>query len=264
MGQEVEGSFLKSGMMAHSALRAHAGSVVDLLLDIVYPRECLLCDARIAGQPVRAVCLSCGQGLAWQQASLCHHCGQPRDKGASCPCSAEEKFAFDSVWSFGPYQGNLKKLVHAFKFQKNKAVGRDLAQFLLRSETLGEIFRSAQGIVPVPMHPLKEKDRGYNQAGVLAKELAGAAGLPCFGHALVKSQTSLPQVELGRDARWQNLSGTFAIGASNAIGRRDLILVDDVMTTGATAHHCAQLLRLSGARHIAVVVLARSTQIMLA
>ncbi len=239
-------------------MKAYLSDAFDLLLDLAYPRSCLLCGSRIQSQPLHGVCTSCLRGLAWTQMSLCERCGIPRSSSLSCSTCAQGNFVFDWVWSYGPYEGNLKKLIHAFKFENDRGVGRDLAHGMSSSEKLMAFLSGAHALVPVPLHPLKEKNRGYNQAVILAEELARVSGLPVLGRALQKCKTSVPQTELGRQARWNNVSDTFTLTNPKAIAGWDLVLVDDVMTTGATVHHCAQLLRRAGAGKLGIVVVARS------
>ncbi len=233
-------------------------AALDLLLDIVYPRCCLLCQSRLEKQPVRCVCFSCLSRLAWAAPSLCLRCGIPVEPGGSCANCTAGNFTFDSVWSLGPYQGGLRQLIHSFKFEGDRGVGRDIIRYMLRSEGLQQILAQADGIVCVPMHPLKEKNRGYNQAKVLADELASATGIGFLDKVLVKCRTSVPQVGLNKKNRWMNVAGTFAMGARGTSGAEHIVLIDDVMTTGATAHHCANLLRRMGISRIDIVVAARS------
>ena len=236
------------------------GGTLDLLLDLVYPRYCLLCESRISREPFRGVCSHCMEGLGWGQAELCPHCGVPAPEKSGCSSCMERQFAFASVWSFGPYQDHLKKLIHAFKFERDRALGRDIARFMAGSEALLEILRGARALVPVPMHPLKERNRGYNQAKILAEELSEITGVPVLRSALAKAKTSVPQMELGKQARWNNVAESFQLGSlrKSAIEGGEIVLVDDVLTTGATAHHCAQVLLRAGARRVRVVVVART------
>ena len=230
----------------------------DLLLDLVFPRSCLLCSSRIQAQPLHGVCTKCLQAVGWRDVSLCDRCGVPRHARTSCSTCEQSKYVFDWVWSYGPYEGDLKRLIHAFKFENDRGIGRDLALFMTGSGILKERLAGITGLVPVPLHPLKEKNRGYNQARILAEELAKSMGVRLLDSVLIKSRPSVPQTDLGKQARWQNVSGTFTIVNPKAIRGWDLVLVDDVMTTGATTHHCAELLLKAGAKRVGVVVVARS------
>ncbi len=222
-------------------MKAAFSRPLEILLDIVYPRQCVLCQARVSPDSLRCVCAKCLDAAAWPVQPVCESKG----------------FAFDAVWSYGPYEGSLKRLIHAFKFEGDKGLGRDLARILASVEGLSEFLRDADGLVPVPMHAHKERNRGYNQAQVLAEELSAATGISLFA-GLEKIRPSVPQMELGRDERAKNVQGTFALRRRPPREAGYWVLVDDVMTTGSTAQECARLLRDAGARRVGVLVIARA------
>ncbi len=134
---------------------------------------------------------------------------------------------------------------------------------MLRADEGGLRLGPGIPVIPVPLHPLREKERGFNQAAVLAEELAKAASCVYWPDVLIKPNLTVPQAQLDRAHRWESVSETFALRRNQVLGKvygGDVILVDDVLTTGATAQQCAKLLRQAGARSVSVVVAARSVE----
>lgn len=159
---------------------------------------------------------------------------------------------FDVAWSAGAYEGNLQKLIHLFKYSGIYTLARPLGARLV------DAFPRSQpidAITAVPMHWWREWNRGYNQAELLAKEVAHHTGLP-FVQPLRRARWSAPQAGLSDHDRRLNLRGAFAVKKPLA-GLR-LLLVDDVLTTGATVSACSAALKRAGAARVSVLTLARA------
>jgi ComF family protein len=153
------------------------------------------------------------------------------------------------------FDGALRAAIHALKYRH----AQDLAEPL--GEILGTYWRDnpipAGVIIPVPLHPTRERARGYNQSALLARGLAEAAELPVRKDILARVRATAPQVELGAEARRENVSRAFHCATGAAVGLR-VLLVDDVCTTGATLEACSQALRAGGANSVWALTLARA------
>ena len=152
----------------------------------------------------------------------------------------------------------IQRALHQLKYQNQPQVGvkigREFGRLLLQSS----VFQTIAGIVPVPLHPNKERLRGYNQSAMLAQGLAEAMGVPIITDALVRSLFTDTQTRKKRMERFENVGEVFAIQRPADLQGKHLLLVDDVMTSGATADACARLLRRAGATDVHVLTFARA------
>jgi len=159
---------------------------------------------------------------------------------------------FSKIISYGIYDGALRKAIHLLKFRAIKRLARPLAVLLSELH-----IPDADGIVPVPLHSQKLREREFNQTALIGRHLSQESGIPLLLDVLKKDKATLPQTDVTGKERLKNVKNTFTAGKS-VTGLR-LILVDDVITTGATVYECAKVLKKAGAASITVVALARST-----
>lgn len=215
-------------------------------LDLVYPPRCAACGA-LGQEPFCPVCAEAVDPTP----PGCRRCGRPGPDAVCGACLAQPP-AFDTVRSGGLLGGPLADAVHALKYRGRPALARPLGEWLARRVELP----AAAAVVPVPLAPRRRRERGHDQAALLAEALARAAGRERLRRALRRVRETPPQVGRDRAARGRNVQGAFA--ASTAVAGRDVVLVDDVVTTGATADACARALKAAGARSVTVVSLARA------
>ncbi len=160
---------------------------------------------------------------------------------------------FDSAFAYGEYDGPLRKLIHLFKYGRVKPLAKPLAR--LMAESLPREHRFDL-VVPMPLHWTRQWNRGFNQAELLAKVLSKCLDAPVV-RALRRKRRTAPQAGLTNSERRLNVSGAFALNPRVSVKDRHVLLVDDVMTTGATAAACAALLKRAGAKRVSVLALAR-------
>jgi ComF family protein len=176
-----------------------------------------------------------------------------------CRYCATGAYAFERLRSYGEYDGPLGELIRVFKYRGVLALKDFLATCMARTAReefeLGEI----QAIVPVPLHRSRERERGFNQSAVLARVLGRQLGLPVREALLLRHRKTRPQTGLTFAQRRQNVRGAFSVRPGVAIDNLRILLVDDVYTTGATAHACAKALRRAGARSVVVLTIARAS-----
>ncbi len=241
---------------------------IDWGIDLVYPKRCAGCDTPLPpGQPIE-LCDTCTSSLPWLNPPFCQRCGDdfrvPSEADAeqfanrTCVRCRESPPAYSVARSALKYEGAARAAIHALKFHGRKALGRSLALILEQGfRKFPEIAENAQGILPVPLHPQRQRERGFNQAAVLAKALSPRLGLQYLNGAVARLRVTPPQVGLDRQARIHNMQGAFEVMNEGAIFDKTLLLVDDVMTTGATVSACAQALTKSGAREVRIITFAR-------
>lgn len=155
--------------------------------------------------------------------------------------------------AFGLYEGRLRDALHAFKYRRRIALADPLGQVLAAVVRGDPVLSAADALVPVPLHPSRERERGFNQAEELAKVLARQTGIPLL-RALVRVRPTVPQVDLSEAERRSNVRGAFSVRAP-VRGLR-AVLVDDVRTTGSTLAECARTLRKGGGKVVGAVTVA--------
>ena len=217
------------------------------LLDLLYPRECAGCGARI-GEPDRlAFCAGCDGRLEWIAPPACPRCGAAASRGACGECAGRE-FRFAGATALGKYEGRLREFVLALKFRGSRYLADEFGRRLASA-----VARKFDLVVPVPMSRWKLLFRGYNAASLVAERMARHAGLPFSSRALRKIRRTKPQAELEREERLTNPRGAYRASGVRGV----VLLVDDVLTTGATANACTEALRAAGAAEVHVAVVAR-------
>jgi ComF family protein len=177
----------------------------------------------------------------------------PLDEQGRCGLCRLGVRGFDLAYSFGAYTDELRKLIHLFKYQKIKTLAKPLGELLVRSLPLEQRFDM---VAPMPLHWLRQLNRGFNQAELIAAPLARRLNVPLV-NALKRVKSTPKQAGLTYAKRRVNVAGAFrANGRADVRGKR-ILLVDDVLTTGATAGAAAAVLKKAGAKHVTVLTLAR-------
>ena len=226
-------------------------------LDLVFPALCPVCGATLGEGRRDPLCGACWAGIPRIGAPCCERCGGPLAPATaldSCGGCAAAPPGWDWARAGAEYAGVIRDAIHAFKFEGRRALARPLGALVL-AQWGGGIAADAAALVPVPLTPAREYERGYNQATLLAEELSAGLHRPVRPRWLSRVRATQPQSDLGAAQRRANVRGAFAAAA--AVAGRHVILVDDVLTTGATAAECARALRAAGATRVGVLAVAR-------
>ena len=252
-------------MNGADSARSLMTGVADALVSVIFAPHCVAC-ARVLEHPLEgAVCASCWLNVSRLSPPLCRTCGDmlPSWRAISvemerCAACRRRPGAIDAGRAIGMYEGELRAIVHAFKYEGRRTIGRRLGDMLRLASA--DLLSNARVVVPVPLHPWRRLRRGFNQAA----DLAHALGLPVV-HALWRSRATSPQAGLTASARRRNVRGAFRtspfIGSKTlaaCIAGHRVVLVDDVWTTGATLNECARVLKEAGATEVRAVTVARA------
>jgi ComF family protein len=231
---------------------------LDGFLDLIYPPRCLVCESW--EEPI--LCTDCLAQFPPVPEPVCLVCGHPAEPGVVCRlCEAAADrwggWAFDWARSAGLHQGGLRYALHLLKYRQKDALAEPLGAWLA-SHTLPD--KSFELLVPLPLSARKLRTRGYNQARLLAQPLAEQLSLPLLPAAnFLRVRSEQSQMRLGQEQRLANLSpDDFTVPEPAVIEGKRLLLIDDVMTTGATLHCAAAALRKAGAVQVAAVTLSRA------
>jgi len=219
-------------------------------LDAVFPPRCVGC-----GRHGAFLCAGCREAMPRALPPRCLLCWQPEGRGETCGRCARARPAFAGARSLYLFQGPVREAVHALKYNHLSALARPMGELMaayLRTEEL-----PVDLVVPVPLFGQRKRLRGYNQSALLARELARLDGLPLAERGLSRRRDTPPQARsVDAEARRRNVAGAFAADGRRVEGRR-VLLIDDVMTTGATLDACAQALRQGGAASVWALTFAR-------
>ena len=230
-----------------------------LALDALLPPRCLACGATV--DRTGMLCGACWGGLDFLAPPLCHGCGYPfdYDLGAEALCGAcsAARPAFARARAVLRYDDASRRLLLAFKYRDRTDGAPAYGRWLARAA--GPILAEAEAILPVPLHRWRLLARRYNQSALLARALARESGLPLWPDALVRTRNTPSQGRLGLEARRRNVAGAFAVPPRwrPRLAGLGLLLVDDVLTSGATAEAATKALLRAGAARVDVLTLAR-------
>jgi ComF family protein len=232
----------------------------EALCDLLWPRRCAGCGAAVQ-QSGRHLCWECLRALTYYDGRGCSCCGHPADGEVSGPfiCGVCRRRSphFDRARSCVRFSGAARELIHALKYKRAVWVRRELVALLTAGLQTHLDVRALDAIVPVPLHPRRRRDRGYNQSAVLARGLGRAVGLPVFSDVVVRVNDTPSQTSLTASQRRRNVRGAFAIRRAAWVAERRFLVVDDVMTTGATLDEVARVLRAEGAVSVSALTVAR-------
>ena len=178
----------------------------------------------------------------------------PLDEEGRCTFCRLGLRGFDAAYSYGAYESTLRELIHLFKYGGIQTLAGPLGDCLATALPRDQRFDL---VVPMPLHWLRRWQRGFNQSALLAKEISRRSGIPLV-HCVRRRRPTAPQAGLSNAKRRANVAGAFLVKRNRPVNGLRVLLVDDVMTTGATAGACASALKKAGARHVALLTLARA------
>lgn len=236
--------------------------IVDSLVSVLLAADCAACGL-VLDEPTRgAVCESCWRAIPRLTPPICDACGLPltprrnQSSLSRCPRCELTPQPIAKARSAAVYEGTIRQILHALKYSKRPSLARRLAGMMADAGT--EVLAGADCVIPVPLHPSRFRERGFNQAALLAGHLP----LPS-ADLLVRVRSTASQADLPAEARHTNVLGAFATkrGLSPfSAGYRCVVLVDDVATTGATLNECARVLREAGVEEVRALTVARAVR----
>ncbi len=230
------------------------------ILNLLFPPQCLNCDSRVPTHGT--LCLPCWQQIQFISDPMCHCCGLPFDydigKDTLCGDCLQERPAYAHARAAFRYDEHSSKLITRFKYSDHTQLAKVYSSWLAKAGS--ELLEKTDIIIPVPLHYFRFVQRRYNQSALLAHALSGKTGIKHLHNALNRTRRTVSQTGLSRAQREKNVRGAFSVNKRYAreIKGKYILLVDDVMTTGATLEQCAKTLLKSGAMQVNVLTLART------
>ncbi len=231
------------------------------VLDLIYPPGCMVCGRDVDAK--EWICQACDESLPRLTGRLCKRCSLPLEGHFvgpfECPNCRDHIPAFETAVSAMRARGAVRELIHRFKYDSASSLAVPLGQWLREALLDGrlELIHPETLLVPVPLHPVRIRERGYNQSELLAREISRAEGLH-LANILERTRATRTQTALDRREREENLDGAFRLRSGANVRDREILLVDDVLTTGSTIDACAKVLKSAGAYRVRAVTVARA------
>ena len=239
-------------------------TLYDAALALVYPQACAVCGGSVESRHDGVACVACWNAtrVFTDDDTLCWKCGSftranvSEERKRSIRCGQCDEDSFAAARACGFYEGALRASV--LELKREPHVAARLAHLMLAAQKR-EPTNSANLIIPVPLHSSRERERGFNQAALLARELARLSRLPLDEHSVVRRvHTERHRASMDARARRESVADAFAIRHADAIAAKRVLLIDDVFTTGATVSACAAALSAAGAEKVFVLTIARA------
>lgn len=230
------------------------------LVNIVYPNICLLCRRPIVNE-ASSICSNCSGEIERNTPPFCQKCGRHIYKTTNelglCLFCQENQLHFKRAFSACPYEGKVRELIALFKYKGKLALAKPLANILTDFVKQYKIaLQHMDVIMPIPLHSVRLREREYNQSQLLAREIANEFGIKLENNNLVRIKNTTPQISLSDKQRWQNVTGAFKLRRKKSVFDKNILLIDDLITTGATCSEATYILKDSGAKDIYVLTLA--------
>ncbi len=250
----------------------------DAVVSVLFPAGCRLCEKLLTRASRVPICEECLASFAPMPARVCEVCGSApetmlletteqgkpaSDSGSDplvCVACQVRTYAFDRARSHAVYDTALVHAIVMLKFERIEPLGAWFAERLAEVVCKEAETLAADVVVPVPLHRQRERERGYNQADLIAKPLAKRLGLPYRGVLLMRTRPRPDKQVLSLTERWESVRGAFATRPGSQVDNLRVLLVDDVMTTGATLDACARALREAGAKSVIGLTVARAAR----
>ena len=239
-------------------------NLISGLCDIIYPKTCHLCKNKLQAASIGGlVCATCWSKIKLNLPPFCASCGRHLDSQAieknTCPSCSRYKanFYFDRAFSPCQYTGTIKKLIHEFKYSGKDYLSKPLGKLMhtfIRDYQLP--IQHLDYLIPIPLHKSRQREREFNQAEILSQEIAREFDKKVLTNALIRVKPTKTQTELTFQERCQNVKKSFSVTRPELVKDTNLLLIDDVLTTGATSSEAAKCLKSAGAQKVLLLTLA--------
>ena len=241
--------------------------ISDALVSVFFPSGCRICARLLTSASRVPVCEECLSSFPRVAGMICVVCGRPMpglsaepEQPLFCPACQNGTYAFDRARSFALYEEATVRAILLLKFEQIEPLGAWFAERLAELASAEGNKFAADVVVPVPLHRERERERGYNQAALISKPLAKRLKLPHQAVLLVRTRARPDKQVLSLEERWESVRGAFATRPGSQVDNLRVLLVDDVMTTGATLDACSRALLGAGAKSVIGLTAARAVR----
>jgi ComF family protein len=240
--------------------------VADALASVIFPAPCRVCGQTLDNASLIPICRACLQSLVPYAGPMCARCGRPlvspialeSESAPQCHVCRRSLYDFDFARSYGAYTPAMARAIVLLKYHKVLPLGGWFSARLEEVVVQNPEMFAADVIVSVPVHAARLRERGYNHAELIARPLARCLGVPFRSYLLVRTKPRSDKLKLTLRERWRTVKGSYAIREGTRVDNLRVLLIDDVMTTGATLDACSRALRGAGASNVVGLVVARA------
>ena len=250
--------------------RRAARWVADAVVSVVFPADCRICEGLLTTASRVPVCEACLGAFERLGPRICAICGTPlewrgpfeaeREGERVCRLCADHRYGFDRARSYAHYSRGLVQAILLLKFEQIEPLAEWFAGRLAELARREKLAEGVNVVVPVPLHRERQRERGFNQADLIARAVAKRLGLPYRPVLLMRTKPRPNKHTLSLEERWESVRGAFATLPGSQVDKQRVLLVDDVMTTGATLDACARALREAGAQRVIGLTVARAVR----
>ncbi len=227
---------------------------ISVLLGLIFPQHCINCNFKPCSS---LLCERCNQQLEFIE-NYCAYCGAPLGDNNTCTFCKHGDFYFTRGRSLYKFNQIIQKSIHQLKYQENISVARFFAEKIRIYLSENPSFPQIDYLIPVPLHRIKKRERGYNQSERICHYLSKLTGIPQLKKLVIRRRFTLTQTKLNREQRRENVEGAFRFRESKISRKSNLLIIDDVFTTGATLNAISKLLKNRGFTGIYVLTIARA------
>lgn len=230
-------------------------NLITFFVNFLYPIRCSFCNIIIHKNSKYFLCDDCIKKIKFIDENSCIMCGKELFVGYKRLCADCRlvKHSFDKACSVVEYSGEIKKALINYKFFEKRTIQNTFIKLLLDKIT---VFNNIDMVIPVPLHAKRMRQRGFNQSESLAKEIASELKCEYDNKSLIRIKDTISQSKLNRLKRLKNLKNVFKVLNYDIINSKDILLIDDIYTTGTTVSECAKALKFSGANKVYVLTIA--------
>lgn len=230
---------------------------IETVINFLYPSQCRVCENQIGLESVPYMCDTCWHDIDFIEPPWCEMCGIPNTEDKCDSCAANPP-PYGKLRTIAFYEAALQQAIHLFKFEKRTTLAKPLTQLLM--QYIPDDFSIAEYdfILPIPIHKKRLRERGFNQATLLANGIAKITGVPVVTDVLTRYRNTSPQSSLDRETRQTNIIGAFELHKKEVVQDKRILVLDDVFTTGATVREAVKVLWNADPIEIDVLTLARA------
>ena len=230
---------------------------IETAVTFLYPAQCRACEKQLGLESVPYMCNTCWHDIVTIKPPWCKICGIPNTEGLCDECATNPP-RYGKLRSIAIYEAVLQQAIRLFKFEKRTTLAAHLAQLIVEHIPDDCNITDYDYILPVPIHKKRLRERGFNQSTLLAKGIAKATGVSVETDALIRQKNTSPQSSLDRNARQTNIIGAFELLREEVVRGKNILIFDDVFTTGATVREAVKVLWNADPTEIDILTLART------
>lgn len=225
------------------------------LVDLIYPHLCFNCKQKLTRNSF--LCQKCENKITLKEKNHCEICHKEISSCGICS-ECKNKFPFEEFLSVFDFNQVIQNMIHNFKYNENRKIGNYLSNFLSQKLENFEHISSIDYSIPVPLHKVKKRDRGFNQAYVIAQNIQDTLQIPVADDLVKRKRFTKTQTNLSKSERHENVADAFVAEKKEKIMNKNFLLIDDVFTTGSTLSSLTYELKNKGANKVFCATLARA------